>query len=290
MQQTLRKEIKCSGIGIHSGEIVTMIIRPAPANSGFTFVRTDLSGNNVIDVSFDSVTETTLSTTVSNAAGAKVSTIEHLMSAFWGCGIDNAIIEIDAFEVPIMDGSSAPFVALIEKAGIKIQNKPRRVIEILKPMKIEVDGKYLEFLPDSEFSVDFDVDFRIIGKQTYHYSESKTSYPHQVSRARTFGYIEEVEYLKSKGLAQGASLDNAIGISKDGVMNPEGLRYADEFARHKVLDCIGDLYVSGLRIRGKIKASQSGHALNNMALRKLFADESCFRITSEQKPKLVCYN
>lgn len=290
MQQTLIKSIKCLGIGIHSGEVVTMIIRPAPANSGFTFIRTDLTGDNVIEVSFDNVTETTLSTTVSNTIGAKVSTIEHLMSAFWGCGIDNAIIEIDAFEVPIMDGSSAPFVALIEKAGIKPLNKPRKIIEILKPMKIEMGDKYLEFLPDSDFSVDFDVDFRVIGKQTYNYNEASTSYPHQVSRARTFGYQEEVEYLKSKGLARGASLDNAIGISTTGVMNPEGLRYSDEFARHKVLDCIGDLYVSGLRIKGKVKASQSGHALNNLALRKLFADESCFRIISEQKPKLVCYN
>lgn len=274
-------------MGIHSGEIVNMVIRPASANTGFTFVRTDVQDNNIIDANYETVTETTLSTTVSNEFGCKVSTIEHLMSAFWGCGIDNAIIEIDSYEVPIMDGSSAPFVALIEKAGIKKLSKPRKVLEILKPVKIEVDGKYIELSPSNEFSVDFDIDFRVIGEQSYAYKESKESYPHNISRARTFGYVEDVEYLQSKGLARGASLDNAIGISKEGVMNAEGLRYNDEFVRHKVLDCIGDLYLACMRIKGKVKASQAGHALNNMILRKLFSEPSAFRILQEAQSKLV---
>lgn len=287
MQQTVAKRITCKGLGIHSGEVVTMVIKPAPANTGFQFLRTDLKEDNIVRANYDTVTETALSTTVSNDAGAKVSTIEHLMSAFWGCGIDNAIVEIDSYEVPIMDGSSAPFIALIEKAGVKKLNQPRRVIEIIESVVFEVDGKKIELQPADDFSIEFDVDFKVVGKQSYKFSENDISYPHEISRARTFGYVEEVEYLKSKGLARGASLDNAIGISKEGVVNPEGLRYKDEFVRHKVLDCIGDLYLACMRIKGKVKATHAGHYMNNQILRKLFSEPSAFRILQEIPSKLV---
>jgi UDP-3-O-[3-hydroxymyristoyl] N-acetylglucosamine deacetylase len=280
VQNTLLKPITCKGVGVHNGKEVTLKILPAKEDTGILFIRTDLKEDNQILAHYANVIDTKMCTIIANEHGVRVSTIEHLMSALWGCGIDNAIIEVDADEVPIMDGSSAPFVALIEANGIAAQSKPRKIIEILKPIRIEHEGKTIEIQPSKDFEVNFTIDFdhQAIGQQEYNYSEKNSSYNHKISRARTFGFAFEVEYLKKLGLAQGASLDNAVGIDENGVMNKEGLRYYNEFARHKVLDCIGDLYLACMRIKGKVDAFKAGHALNNLLLRKLFANPDCYRI------------
>lgn len=280
VQNTLLKPFSCKGVGVHSGKEVILKIMPAKEDSGILFIRTDLKENNQILAHYANVIDTKLCTIIANEHGAKVSTIEHLMSALWGCGIDNAIIEIDSDEVPIMDGSSAPFVALIETAGVTAQAKPRKIIEILKPIKIEHEGKTIEIKPSADFEVNFTIEYNgtVIGQQDYSYSERNSSYQHKVSRARTFGFAFEVEYLRKLGLAKGASLENAVGIDENGVMNQEGLRYYNEFVRHKVLDCIGDLYLACMRIKGKVDAFKAGHALNNLLLRKLFANPDCYRI------------
>jgi UDP-3-O-[3-hydroxymyristoyl] N-acetylglucosamine deacetylase len=288
MQKTLLKPISFKGIGVHSGEEVSVRLLPAPEDHGIVFIRTDLKEKNAIAAHYSNVVDTKMCTVIANQYGAKVSTIEHLMSALWGCGVDNVIVEIDAEEVPIMDGSSAPFVALIKKAGTATQNKPRKILEIIKPVKIEHDGKVIELLPGEDFEVDFKIDFnhKAIGAQAYKYSGQSNCYNRKISRARTFGFAFEVEHLKKLGLARGASLDNAVGIDEHGVMNKEGLRYADEFARHKVLDCIGDLYLACMRIKGKVEAFKAGHALNNLILRKLFESPDCYRIVEFCEAKL----
>ncbi len=280
LQQTILKPIKFQGIGVHSGKEVTVRILPAPENTGIVFKRTDLSENNIIEANYALVVETRLCTVIANEFGAKVSTIEHILSAFWGCGIDNATVEIDGEEMAIMDGSAAPFVALISKAGIKTQAAARKYLQITKPVVIEHEGKTIELHPHDEFSVECDIEFAhaAIGQQAYTYNAAADSYNHLVSRARTFGFAKDVEQLKQMGLARGASLSNAVGIDDDGVMNPEGLRYKDEFVRHKILDCIGDLYLSGYRILGKVVASKAGHSLHNLILRKLFAEPDCYNI------------
>ena len=289
MQNTLLKPITCKGVGVHNGKEVTLRILPAKEDTGVLFIRTDLNKDNQILAHYANVIDTKMCTIIANEHGARVSTIEHLMSALWGCGIDNAIIEVDADEVPIMDGSSAPFVALIEANGIAAQSKPRKIIEILKPIRIEHEGKTIEIQPSKDFEVNFTIDFdhKAIGQQEYNYSEKNSSYNHKISRARTFGFAFEVEYLKRLGLAQGASLDNAVGIDENGVMNKEGLRYYNEFARHKVLDCIGDLYLACMRIKGKVDAFKAGHALNNLLLHKLFANPDCYRILEMPSQKLA---
>lgn len=280
MQQTILKQVSISGIGVHTGKDVNLVIKPAPANTGIEFIRVDLKKNNHVKATYTNVVDTKLCTVIANEDGAKVSTIEHLMSALWGCGIDNAIVELDGEEVPIMDGSSGPFVDLLKKAGLKILNAPRKVLEILKAVKLEIDGKMIEILPGKDFEVSFDLDYdhKSIGRQLYTFKECMLSYITSISKARTFGFAKDVELLKKLGLARGASLENAIGIDDNGVMNEEGLRFQDEFVRHKVLDCIGDLYLSCMRIKGKVRAAKAGHSLNNLILRKLFAQPDAFRI------------
>ncbi len=280
MQNTLLKAITCKGVGVHNGKDVTLKLLPAKEDTGIVFIRTDLTENNEILAHYANVIDTKLCTIIANEHGAKVSTIEHLMSALWGCGIDNAIIQIDADEVPIMDGSSAPFVALIESTGTVAQSKPRKIIEIIKPIKIEHEGKTIEIQPSQDFEVNFKIEYNgtVIGEQEFSFSEKETPYQYKVSRARTFGFAFEVEHLRKLGLAQGASLENAVGIDENGIMNQEGLRYYNEFVRHKVLDCIGDLYLACMRIKGKVDAFKAGHALNNLLLRKLFANPDCYRI------------
>ncbi|MFI4984074.1 MAG: UDP-3-O-acyl-N-acetylglucosamine deacetylase [Rickettsiales bacterium] len=284
VQQTVSKIVSIKGVGVHTGEDVNLTIKPAAANTGIEFIRIDLKDNNHIKATYTNVIETNLCTVIANEAGAKVSTIEHLMSALWGCGVDNAIVELDGEEVPIMDGSSAPFVEMLKKAGLKLLNAPRKVLEILKAVRLEVDGKTIEILPGKEFEVSFDLDYdhKSIGKQFYTFKECMLGYIATISKARTFGFAKDVECLKKIGLARGASLENAVGIDDDGVMNKEGLRYQDEFVRHKVLDCIGDLYLSCMRIKGKVHAAKAGHSLNNLILRKLFAQPDAFRILEEK--------
>ncbi|WHQ46728.1 MAG: UDP-3-O-acyl-N-acetylglucosamine deacetylase [Candidatus Midichloria sp.] len=274
-QKTLANEVKCSGIGVHSGILVNLLICPAETNHGIIFVRSDLKNNNRIPALFDKVIDTSMCTKIANEYGASVSTIEHLMSALWGSGVDNAIIYIDGSEVPVMDGSSDCFINLIKQSGIVSQSELRKFIGISKSVKIEMNDKSITAEPDDSFSVNFIIDFnnQHIQAQSYNFNVND-DFESEIGKARTFGFIKDVEYLKSIGLAKGASLDNVIAIGEDGILNKEGLRYKNEFVRHKILDCIGDLYLAGARIKGKIKAVKSGHQLNNLLLHKIFETKS----------------
>ncbi len=283
-QQTLAAPVSCEGVGLHSGANTRLRILPAEEHAGIVFKRTDVSGfDPYIAANFRNVTETQLGTTIANDEGTLVSTIEHLMSALWGCGIDNAIIELDGPEVPIMDGSSEPFVFLLECAGTQNQAANRRFIHITDPVRFETnDNKYLEATPAEHFSLSMHIDFDSDAINTQHmvFDTAELSFKRDVCRARTFGFAHEVEGLKKMGLARGGSLDNAIVIDKDKVLNKEGLRYKDEFARHKILDCIGDLYLAGSRIIGTLSGYRTGHEVNNKFLHHLFSQEQSWRYIS----------
>lgn len=283
MQHTLTNRVSCVGVALHTGAKVAMALNPAPANTGIVFKRTDISGaDNLVPALYKNVTGTMLGTTISNASGVSVGTIEHLMAALWGCGVDNALIELDGAEVPIMDGSSEPFVFLIECAGISEQNAPRRVIEILKKVEVTDGDKHASIAPSSHFGVSLEIHFgnNAIASQKHEFAAADVSFKTDLSRARTFGFEHEVSKLREMGLARGGSLDNAIVVSGDKVLNEGGLRYNDEFVRHKVLDCIGDVYLAGGVLQGHISASRTGHALNNKLLHALFNTEGAWRISS----------
>ncbi len=280
-QKTIDSSVSCLGIGIHSGSKVEITLHKAPIDTGIIFRRTDVSAEkSIVKANYKNVVETNLGTTISNEFGIKISTIEHLMAAIWGSGIDNLFIDIDNQEVPIMDGSSEPFVFLLECAGINVQEAARRVIEITKKVRIEDGDKFVEVEPAKNFSIDFAIDFnhKEIQKQNFIFHSTLASFKNDVCCARTFGFKNEIEYLNKNGLAKGGSLDNAIVIDDDGVMNKEGLRYSNEFARHKTLDFIGDIYLAGHYIIGHFNASKSGHGLNNKMLHKLLSDESAWKM------------
>jgi len=280
-QKTINSKISCSGVGLHSGTMVSMTLLPAPCDTGIIFKRTDIeSEKNTIKANYKNVVDTQLGTTIANEFGTKVSTIEHIMAAVWGCGIDNLFIEINAPEVPIMDGSSEPFVFLIECAGISTQDKSRRVIEIMKKVRVEDKDKFIEVEPSKEFSIDLKIDFdhKEIKKQQFDYHSTFTSFKNDICRARTFGFKHEIEHLHKLGLAKGGSLDNAILIDENGVVNKEGLRYNNEFVRHKALDFIGDIYLAGYYIIGHFSASKSGHGINNKILHELMKNEDAWRL------------
>jgi len=284
MQQTLLGTAECSGIGVHSGEKVTLRIKPAPIDSGIVFVRTDITkGMREIPARWDHVVDTKLCTVIGNKAGVKVATVEHLMAALHAYGISNAIIEIDGAEVPVMDGSSDSFVFLIEMAGVAPQTAPRRTIEILSPIEVAHQGKFARLTPalDTSYSFDIAFDQAPISRQSYHLTLSPDTFKSEIGRARTFGFYEEVDQLRKAGLARGGSLDNAVVIKDQQVLNEGGLRYTDEFVRHKLLDAVGDMALAGMAIRGHFHGSCSGHALNNQLLRALFADTSAWRIIGD---------
>ena len=278
-QKTLKGDVECSGVALHSGKSVRMRLRPAAPESGIRFRRTDVDAN-VCDIParFDNVVETRLCTTVANKHGVKVATIEHLMAALAGCEIDNAIIELDADEVPVMDGSSAPFVRLIEGIGIKEQSLPRRAIRVVRPISVRDGAKFLKVEPSDVPLVNLEIEFDCasIGRQSLTLPMTKDAFVDGVADARTFGFLHEVEALRAAGLARGGSLDNAVVLSDAGILNEEGLRHQDEFVRHKILDCIGDLYLAGAPIIGAVSGSCSGHALNNALLLALFEDETAW--------------
>lgn len=279
MQQTILNPISCYGIGMHSGKKTQVNLKPAPANSGVVFIRTDISQvDNKVFARYSNVYDTTLSTSIKNTAGTQIATIEHLMAAIWGCGIDNIIVEIDGPEVPIMDGSSKPFVFMIEYAGIKIQNAPKKHIKLLKEIRVTDDGCELFARPSKDLHIDLSIDFAspAIGKQQ-HSLIKKQSFRDEIADSRTFGFLHELDYLQSKGLAKGASLDNAIGIDEDVILNHEGLRHDNEFARHKLLDLIGDLFNCGGNFIGKINGHKTSHALNNKFLHKVFEDPFAYQ-------------
>ena len=280
MQKTLAKAVECSGIGVHSGERVNLRLCPAAEDTGVIFIRTDLfNGARAISARWDSVVDTKMCTVIGNDHGGKVSTVEHLMAAVYACGIDNMIIEIDGSEVPVMDGSADSFVFLLEVAGSVEQGAPKREIEILSPVEVECKGKRARLSPydAARYSVTINFDRAPIKTQSCDVTLSPSSFKSEVSRARTFGFFEEVDQLQKMGLARGGSLDNSIIIKGDVILNEGGLRYSNEFARHKVLDAIGDLALAGMGIRGHFEGLCTGHALNNRLLKALFASPEAWR-------------
>jgi len=269
-QRTLREEASCEGIGLHSGEKVSLTIKPAPPDSGISFIRKDLDGNPEIPARFQNVVDTNLSTTIGNN-GFTVSTVEHLMAAFFGLGIDNARVEVEGPEVPIMDGSAAPFVFLLKSAGIKEQKKPKRFFVIKKPFHLSDGKKYVSIHPSKELKISYTIDFQhpLLRNQSYELSFSGKDFIQEISRARTFGFLKDINVLRENGLAMGGSLDNAIVIDEFRILNEDGLRYKDEFVRHKILDFIGDLAILGFPVIGHFVIERSGHSLNHALIRKL---------------------
>lgn len=271
-QRTLNNSIKATGVGLHSGENVVMTLRPAPIDTGIIFRRTDLENPVDILACPENVSDTILSTTIERD-GVKISTVEHLLSAFAGLGVDNAIVDVAAAELPIMDGSAGPFTFLIQSAGLKDQNAPKKFIRIKETVEVQEGDKWAKLQPFNGFKVEFSIEFdHPIFKSENNMAVldfSTTSYVKEVSRARTFGFLSDFEKLQSMNLALGASLDNAIGVGESQVMNEDGLRYQDEFVKHKILDVVGDLYLLGHSVIGQFKGYKSGHELSNKLLRKL---------------------
>jgi UDP-3-O-[3-hydroxymyristoyl] N-acetylglucosamine deacetylase len=278
-QRTLKTAIGCSGVGLHSGDKISMMLKPAAADSGIRFVRTDLQGAGaVIPARWDKVVDTRLCTMIGETGGATVGTVEHLMAALAGCGIDNVEVEINGGEVPIMDGSSAPFVFLIECAGVVEQEAPRRVIRVLKRVEVADGQSRASLAPGRCLTLDVEIDFEsgVIEHQNIRLPMVNGSFCKELARARTFGFLHEVEQLWKMGLARGGSLENAVVVSGDKVLNEDGLRFEDEFVRHKVLDAVGDLYLAGAPLLGAFEGVRCGHAINNRLLRALFADPTAW--------------
>ncbi|MDC0194636.1 UDP-3-O-acyl-N-acetylglucosamine deacetylase [Alphaproteobacteria bacterium] len=279
-QQTLQSEIVIKGIGLHTGKDVKIIIQPANKNNGIKFIRTDIKKNNIIEALWSNVTSTNLSTTISNQKGVSVSTIEHLMSALSGMHIDNVNILIDNKEVPIMDGSSLPFVKNFEATGILHQEVDRKVILVKKEIQVFKNDSFAKIIPNKQFAIDFAIDFEshLIKKQACQLQLVNGNYKSDISSARTFGFEKDVDLLRANGLVLGGSLDNAVVVGENKILNEDGLRFDDEFVRHKILDSIGDLYLAGNPIYGYFYGNKSGHFLNNQLLRKLFSDKSNYEI------------
>jgi len=290
-QRTLKNVIRATGVGLHTGEKVYLTLRPAPAETGIVFRRTDLDPVVEIRACPENVSDTRLSTTLERD-GVRVSTVEHLMSAFAGLGIDNAYVDLTAPEVPIMDGSAGPFVFLIQSAGIADQTAPKRFMRIKRRVRIEDGDKWATFEPFEGFKVAFAIDFDhpTFRSSTQHTSVdfSTTSFVKEISRARTFGFMGELENLRQAGLARGGGVDNAIVLDEYRILNDDGLRYEDEFVKHKVLDAIGDLYLLGHSLIGAFSAYKSGHSLNNRLLRALIANREAWELVTyteqEQAP------
>lgn len=282
-QRTLKNVIRATGVGLHSGDKVYLTLRPAPVDSGIIFRRVDLNPPMDIPARAENVGDTRLSTTLVKGQ-TRISTVEHLLSALAGLGIDNAYVDLSASEVPIMDGSAGPFVFLIQSAGIEEQNAPKRYIRIKRAVQVQDGDKWARFDPFNGFKVSFRIDFEHpVFKRSSQFAEidfSKTSFVKEVSRARTFGFMHEIELLRENKLALGGSLDNAIVMDDYRVLNEDGLRYEDEFVKHKVLDAVGDLYLLGHGLIGAFSGYKSGHELNNKLLRTLLADKQTWELLS----------
>ena len=284
-QQTLKTVIGCRGVGLHSGHKVSMSLVPAPPETGIVFRRTDIGAE--IRAVWENAVESAIVTVLADRAGRTVGTVEHLMAALAGQPIDNLIVELDGPEVPIMDGSAAPFMFLIECAGVVEQDMPRRAIKVLKPVSVSRQGSdRRRCMPDLGFSMSFEIDFdnALIRRQEMSMAIGTGSFKSELSRARTFGFLDDVDRLRAAGLARGGSLDNAIVVSGDQVLNREGLRYDNEFVRHKLLDAVGDLYLAGAPIIGQFRGVRSGHAHTRRLLAALFADDAAWSYTSPPSP------
>lgn len=282
-QRTLKKPVTATGVGLHTGERVNLGLRPAPVNSGIIFRRTDLDPPVEIRAEANAVKDTRLSTCM-EADGVRIATVEHLMSAFAGLGIDNAYVDLDSAEVPIMDGSAGTFIFLLQSAGIVEQSAAKKFIRIKKPVEAREGDKWVRFDPFNGYKLNFTINFAhpvfSATKQNVTIDLGEHSYIREVSRARTFGFMQDVEYMRSQGLALGGNLDNAIVMDEYRVINPDGLRYEDEFVKHKVLDAIGDLYLLGHPLIGAFSGYKSGHALNNALARAMLADEEAWEFVT----------
>ncbi len=283
-QRTIKHAVQETGIGLHKGNKVTMTLRPAPANTGIIFRRIDLSPHVDIPSRADAVKDTVLCTCVSNSDGVAIHTVEHLVSALAGLGIDNIIVEVNSHELPIMDGSASPFIFLLQSAGIEELNAPKQFLRLIKPVRVEEGDKWAELLPYNGFKVDFRIDFdHPVISQTRQHMEldfSSDSYIDHVSRARTFGFMRDLETMNAMDLALGGSMNNAVALDEYRVLNPEGLRYSDEFLKHKILDAVGDLYLGGHSIIGMLKAYKTGHGLNNKLLNAVINDKSAWEFVT----------
>jgi len=287
-QKTIKNPISFQGIGLHSGKTVNLNLKSALPDTGIVFKRVDLNNNNLLYPSYNNVTNTSLNTTISNEFGVKVSTIEHLMGALFGLGIDNVLIEIDNEEVPILDGSAGEFIQKILECGFDISDRPIKIIKINKKVEFR-DGDRFISIENSKLSLDIEFELKyenkVIGNQ-YNKINVYEDDLVDIFNSRTFCLFEDIEFIKKKGLAKGGSLDNAIVVKDSVILNNEGLRNPKEFVNHKILDCIGDLYTSGYRIVGSIKCSQGGHYLTNQLLRKIFSDNKNFSIIEIQEKNL----
>ena len=283
-QRTLKNVVRATGVGLHSGDTVYLTLRPAPENHGIQFKRVDLDPPALIKANADSVSQTTLSTCLSSPDGAHVSTVEHLLSALSGMGVDNALVECNAPELPIMDGSASPFVFLIQSAGVREQTAAREYIRIAHIVEVEHEGKIARLEPFNGFRISFSIDFDhpVVDQGACRtvVDIDEASFVREVSRARTFGFMRDLDYLKANNLARGGSMANAIVVGEDRILNDDGLRQNDEFVKHKVLDALGDLYLAGRPIIGHYLGNRSGHALNNKLLRKLFSDPSHYEVVT----------
>ena len=279
-QRTLKRAVSCSGVGLHSGEQSSITLEPGFQDSGIIFERTDVDKDKaIIPASWDMVVDTRFCTTIGNEFGVSVSTVEHLMAALAGCGVDNALIRINGPEVPIMDGSSGPFVFLIECAGLVALDSPRKIIRILDSVEVTSGDSRAKFEPGDTYFLDVNIDFKgtAASEQGLRIGLVNGNFCKELAQARTFGFLHEVEALRAAGLAKGGSLDNAIVVNGDNILNKEGLRYEDEFVRHKMLDAVGDLYLAGAFIIGNFSGFKCGHSINNKLLRALFADKNKWR-------------
>lgn len=279
LQKTVKDKVIFSGIGLHSGKAVTMTLRPADAGTGVVFHRVDLSPSVSIEAVAANVVNTRLSTTIGKG-GAAVSTIEHLMAALNGCGIDNVHVDIDGPEVPIMDGSAAPFVKGIKEVGVRALSRPKKYLVIRKPITVVDGDKKISIIPSRYFRVSFDMRFNhpVVNNQFRSMKFSDEVFARDYAPARTFGFLIEVETLKANGLARGGSLDNAVVIGDDGILNEGGLRYHDEFVRHKIMDSVGDLYLAGFSLVGHVKAYKSGHDLNHKLVTEILSRPDCWKL------------
>ncbi|MFQ5783301.1 MAG: UDP-3-O-acyl-N-acetylglucosamine deacetylase [Alphaproteobacteria bacterium] len=277
-QRTLKSAISCAGVGLHSGNRIRMTLHPAAAGSGIVFRRTDLGGATLA-ATYENVSATMMRTNLGDDNGLSVATVEHLMSALVGLGIDNLVIDVDGPEVPIMDGSAAPFVFLIECAGIVEQDQPRRAIQVLKPVVVWDGKRSISLSPSDRFSISFEIDYPhpLIGRQSCFFVLEDGAFERELSRARTYGFLRDIGALRARGLALGGSLENAIVLDDHQVLNGEGLRYHNELVRHKVLDCIGDLYLAGAPLLGHLHGIGSGHSMNHRLLTALFDDDEAWR-------------
>ncbi|MEO0459687.1 MAG: UDP-3-O-acyl-N-acetylglucosamine deacetylase [Myxococcota bacterium] len=286
-QRTLREKTSCVGVGVHCGTPITLELLPAPEGNGITFHRSDLPGHGELRGSVEHVVDTTLATTLAtgvNGSRASVSTVEHLMAAFRGCGIDNARVYVDGPEIPILDGSSKPFVEMIQRVGIEDQRAPKRFVVVRREVRVGDGDKEARIGPGAGLKITCSIDFDhpLIPPTPYTYEHSERTFARDIAPARTFGFLKDVEALRARGLARGGSLDNAVVIDRYKVLNPEGLRFPDEFVRHKILDAIGDFSLFGMPVIGRVHLKRPGHALNTELVRAVLSDARSYEIVEPE--------